>query len=271
MERYALIGHNISYSKSPLIHKIIYSQIGVDGDYSVFSLQSSELAPFCQYARENLRGFNITKPYKEQILPWLDYCDGKSINTVVNRDGKLYGYSTDAYGFSKDIQIKFGKTNGKALVLGAGGVSKVIIPALKELGHEVFVFNRTKEKAEKLCKEFGVNMALRYKTEPNLVVNCTSYGFNRGENPMFDETGEFLFPTKSVKWAYDTIYTPLQTDFLRSLNCNKANGVGMLILQAVQADRLMCNKTIDEQTEKQIYDLAVKSIIKEIEDENTNN
>ncbi|MBQ8881900.1 MAG: shikimate dehydrogenase [Clostridia bacterium] len=258
MEKYALIGHNISYSKSPIIHQTIYTVIGVDGSYDLYSLQPSELGSFCEFAKKELKGFNITKPYKEQILPYLDGYESKSVNTVVNRNGKLYGYSTDGYGFTRDRARHVGKISGKALVLGAGGVSRVIVEELKNLGLTVYIHNRTKEKAESLAKEFNLTAVNAGEVKPDFIVNCTSFGFNAGENPLISN-GEFLFDTTNVKWAYDTIYSPPQTEFLRSLQGGKtANGLGMLVLQAVQADRIMCNKQIDEQTEKKIYDLLIK-------------
>ncbi len=256
MQKYALIGHNISYSRSPEIHNEIYKTIGLEAEYEVISLEADELEKFTKYAKENLKGFNITKPYKEKIIPFLDYADGKSVNTVVNREGKLYGYSTDGYGFTRHAQLEFGKMQGKALVLGAGGVARVIIPELKNMGITVYLWNRSEDKGKALATELGVNYTNREDIAPNLIVNCTSFGFNEGENPVKSE-GKIVVDGKAVKWVYDTIYSPPKTELLKTFSSAKnANGYGMLVLQAVQADRIMCGEITKEQEEK-IYETLI--------------
>ncbi len=256
MQKYALIGRDISYSRSPEIHNEIYKTVGVDAQYEVISLREDELENFVLQARRNLNGFNVTKPYKEKIIPYLDYAQGKSVNTVVNRQGKLYGYSTDGYGFSRHIQMEFGKITGKALVLGAGGVSRVIIPELQNNGFEVYLWNRTKDKGVALANELKATYCEREEISPDLIVNCTSFGFNAGENPLQSE-GKIVVDGKSVKWVYDTIYSPPETELLKTFpHAKNLNGYGMLILQAVEADRIACGRITQEQEEK-IYETLI--------------
>lgn len=260
MKRFCLLGHNISYSLSPLIHKRIYEATGYEATYELVSMSTEEL-PVGIEKLKTFDGFNITKPHKQNILPYLSGEHPKSVNTVRVESGKLYGYSTDGYGFTRDLKIKFGEIGGRALVLGAGGVARVIVEELKNLGFDVCVYNRTPEKAESLAAEFGVKAVNREDVSPDLIVNCTSCGFKAGENPLLGDKGEIAADVTDVKWAYDTIYSPPETDFLKSLkNAKRANGFGMLILQAIQADRIMCGLDISDKLEKELYDGILKEL-----------
>lgn len=265
MKRYALIGHNISYSLSPLIHEVIFAKIGVDATYELLSASEDELPSLMEKLR-SYDGFNITKPHKQNVLPYLTDNQLKSVNTVVVKDGKFYGYSTDGYGFMRDIALQFGSVSGKALILGAGGVARVIAYELKKAGMDVYVYNRTAEKARLLADELGVTACALDEVSADFIVNCTSCGFNRGENPACkngkSENG-LAVKTDKVKWVYDTIYSPPETDFLKSFEgVKKANGWGMLVLQGVQADRLLCDKEISEETEKEIYREILEKLAK---------
>lgn len=263
MKKYALIGHNISYSLSAVIHKAVYDVCGIDATYEIKSIEENKLGEFVEYAKTHLDGFNVTKPYKEKIIPYLTDCTLKSVNTVVVKQGKLYGYSTDAYGFWNDVVRNFGEIKGKALVLGSGGVGRVIASILKEKGMDVYLNNRTTKTGERVASELGVKFVTKGDVSPDLVVNCTSYGFNDGENPALDENGKMQINAQNVKWVYDTIYCPPETEFLKSFpNAKKANGYGMLILQAVQADRITCEKEISKSQENEIYELAMARITK---------
>ena len=262
MKKLALIGHNISYSLSPFIHGEIFARTGVKASYELISLSAEEL-PTAVERLKTYDGFNITKPHKQNILPYLTDCELKSVNTVKISDGKMYGYSTDAYGFIKDVELQFGKIYGKALVLGAGGVAGVIAKALKDNGLDVYIWNRTKEKADEMARLYGLKSVNREDIAPDFIVNCTSFGFNRGENPMADKNGKLAVDISKVKWAYDTIYSPPETDFLQSFSCKKANGWGMLILQAVEADRIMLGLDVSEEKEKEIYFDIMKKLAKE--------
>ncbi len=253
MKKYCLLGHNISYSLSPFIHERIYKATGYEASYELLSVSAEELPEKVELLK-GYDGFNITKPHKQNILPYLTGEHPKSVNTVCVRDGKLYGYSTDGYGFTRDLKIRFGEVSGQALVLGAGGVARVVVEELKNLGLDVCIYNRTEEKADKLAAEFGVKKVNREDVSPDLIVNCTSFGFNPGENPLLNDRGEIAVDRSKVKWVYDTIYSPPQTEFLKSLAFAEcANGYGMLILQAVEADRIMCGLDIPDKLERKLY------------------
>lgn len=253
MKRFALIGHDIGYSLSPLVHGEIYRAMGYEAEYELISLTKEELPAAVPYLR-SLDGFNITKPHKQNIIPFVK-TTLKSVNTVKVEKGRMYGFSTDGYGFTRDLEISFGKVSGTALVLGAGGAARVVAGELVGLGLDTHIWNRTPEKARALGAETGAVFApSRRDVKADLVVNCTSFGFNPGENPALDERGLAIDPS-CVKWAYDTIYSPPETEFLKSFPlAERRNGWGMLILQAVQADRIMCGLDISDEREREIYD-----------------
>ena len=261
MKKYALLGHHISYTLSPLIHEIIYKKIGLDAVYEIVD-EGKENLPNAVKKLKTYEGFNITKPHKQNIIPYLTKPTLESVNTVTVKNGVMTGYSTDGYGFTRDIQKRFRKIYGKALVLGAGGVAGVIAKELKNMGLKVYITNRTQEKAEALAKSLGIKAVNIDEIAPDFIVNCTSCGFNRGENPACKEGKTELglvVKSENIKWAYDTIYSPPETDFLKSFPfAQKANGYGMLILQAVEADRIMCEVDIDERTEDEIYEETLK-------------
>ena len=170
----ALIGKDISYSLSPMIHGEIFREMDYDATYELFSVDVAELPMLVEKLKSEYVGFNVTKPHKQNILPFLDDCDLKSVNTVRVDGDKLHGASTDGYGFSRDLKIRFGeKIKGTALVLGAGGVARVIAPELKKIGFDVYIRNRTVSKAEELAAELGLKVADE-SVKPDLIVNCTT-------------------------------------------------------------------------------------------------
>ena len=129
MKKFCLLGHNISYSLSPLIHKRIYEATGFDATYELLSVSLDEL-PAAVEKLKSYDGFNVTKPHKLNILPYLSGEHPLSVNTVRVTGGRLYGYSTDGYGFTRDIKLRFGNVCGNALVLGAGGAARVVVEEL---------------------------------------------------------------------------------------------------------------------------------------------
>lgn len=238
MKNFALVGEGISYSLSPKIHKIIYNSLGVDASYDL--IDSSDLKVDIERLK-TLDGFNVTKPYKNEIVGFLDKCmfGDQSVNTVTcKRDGKTYliGYNTDFFGFSRHIYNELGDIAGKnVLVLGAGGVAGVVVRALSLCGAFVQVYNRTKDKAEKLVKIMGGEI-YREGFKPNLIVNCTTLGL-KNEMCLPPEIDVSL-----LEACYDTIY--MDTPFLQfaaAKGLKSVSGLGMLVYQAIKAETIFLN------------------------------
>ena len=248
MKRFALLGHNIGYSLSPKLHTVVYRHYGIDAKYELVDVPPENLPAAVARLTADFDGFNITKPYKLDILPYLAECHADAVNTVVNRGGKLIGYGTDGYGFMRDFCDTFDPQNKRVLVLGAGGVAKIIVPTLLRLGARVDVYNRTAERAKELCDRYGANMF--DGRPPQLLVNCTSCGLRKGDNPLFDG-----LDLSALEGAYDTIYAPPETALLKQCRMKGAttkNGLGMLVWQALKACEHFCGLAPDAELAKQI-------------------
>ena len=253
-----LIGGNIENSFSPLIHNQIILKHFLNFCYLPFQVAETDLGKAIQGIRAlNIRGINITFPYKEKVIEFLDEVEESArrigaVNTIVNNKGILTGYNTDVAGFKKSLQDngKFVVKEKKAVVFGAGGAARAVIyPLLEEGIKEINIFNRTLVKAEKIKQDFSpffpgssINIFsfeqkdLKDKIkEANLLVNATSIGMASQLNntPLPDEK---LFHSNLL--VYDLIYRPAKTLFLEQAEKAGAkiiNGVPMLVYQGIES------------------------------------
>ena len=253
-----LIGENIENSLSPLFHNQIILKNSLDFCYLAFQVAETDLGESIQGIRAlNIRGVNITFPYKEKVIEFLDEVEESArrigaVNTIVNNKGNLSGYNTDVIGFKKSLQDKekFVIKEKKAVILGAGGAARGVIYALLEEGiEEISIFNRTLEKAEKIEQDFSpffprsiINLFsfeqndLKDKIkEANLLLNATSIGMASQLNntPLLDK--KLFHPNLLV---YDIIYHPAKTLFLREAERAEAkiiNGLPMLVYQGIES------------------------------------
>jgi shikimate dehydrogenase len=159
-----IIGRSIENSLSPLIHNQIILKYSLNFCYLPFQTTKTNLGKAIQGIKAlNIRGVNITFPYKEKVIKFLDEVEESAgrigaVNTIVNNKGILTGYNTDVIGFKKSLQEdgKFAIKGEKAVILGAGGVARAVVYALLEEGIEgICIFNRTPEKAEKIKKDLS--------------------------------------------------------------------------------------------------------------------
>lgn len=233
--QYGLIGKNIEYSFSRQYFKRRFTTKG-DQQSSYENFELSEISEFTQILTDNpnLKGLNVTIPYKESIIPYLDDLSTKvleigAVNTIrISKKGKLKGYNTDWYGFYKSLKPLLKNKPEKALILGTGGASKAVYYALKKLKIETQFVSRTPE--EGVLSYQQLTPAL-FKSHL-LVINTTPLGTfpNTDEKPDFDYS---LFTDKHL--AYDLIYNPEISAFLQEAQKRGAqikNGLEMLELQA---------------------------------------
>ncbi len=244
--RAGVIGHPISHSKSPLIHGYWLKRYGINGEYLRYDIAPETFKQdLSRLVDEGVRGFNVTIPYKEAVLALCSEISPEAekigaVNTVVVRgDGSLFGTNTDGFGFIENIRNTkpdFVFSNSPALVIGAGGAARSIIYSLLRQGcPEIFICNRTLERAEALAREFGVrcvDWSLRNSLVRNvdLLVNTTSLGMV-GQPTLeieLDQASKDLLVS-------DIVYVPLKTDLLRNAQeqgLNIVTGIGMLLHQA---------------------------------------
>ena len=253
-----VIGKNIENSLSPLIHNQIILKYSLNFCYLPFQVTETNLTKTIQGIKAlNIRGVNITFPYKEKVIEFLDELEESAqrigaVNTIVNNKGALTGYNTDVIGFKKSLQEdgKFAIKGEKAVILGAGGAARAAVCALLEEGiEEICIFNRTLEKAKKIKQDLSFFFPksrisvfplekedLKDKIEnAHLLVNTTSIGMApRVDNtPLPDE--KLFHPNLLV---YDLIYHPAKTLFLRQAEKAGAkiiNGLPMLVYQGIES------------------------------------
>ena len=232
---FGLIGKNISYSFSKKYFTDKFEKEEMLGySYENFDLQAISQFPKIIRENPNLRGLNVTIPYKEKIIPYLDKLDENAskigaVNCIkFTKKGKLKGYNTDYYGFKKSLEPLLQPHHQKALILGTGGASKAVAFALEELGILYTFVSRSKKENALDYKYINATTFDNYQ----IIINCTPLG----THPNIEEfppipyeffTGEHI--------AFDLIYNPEETEFLKRAKANNAitkNGYEMLVLQA---------------------------------------
>ena len=238
MDKYGLIGYPLGHSFSISYFNQKFTDEGINAKYVNFEIASIDELPEVLGSNPELRGLNVTIPYKEKVIPFLDSVtpEARSIGAVnvirVSHDGskiKLKGYNSDVIGFTKSIEPMLEKKwHKKALILGTGGASKAINYGLKSLGLET-VFVSRYEKPDTIQYESITPDVVR---EYNVIVNCTPLG-------MYTHTEECpTLPYEAMDShtiLYDLIYNPDETLFMRrgaERGAQTKNGLEMLLLQA---------------------------------------
>ena len=247
MRKYLVIGNPIAHSLSPLIHNYWMKEHRlIDSIYEKKKVEKKDLESIVEQVRnDEIKGVNVTVPFKKEIIPFLDRLDRvalstQSVNTLCKVKNEIWGYNTDAEGFDNSLtwnNIEY--RNKNIFILGAGGVTPSIIHSLIFTANKIFITNRTKEKAEQLKKVSDLKgkkiEIIDWGQTPktcDLVINTTSVGLKKDENLGLDFND--YENNKSVLF-YDLIYNPEETNFLMGakLRGNKTmNGKMMFLHQA---------------------------------------
>lgn len=234
---YGLIGKNISYSFSKTYFTSKFKSEHIAGSsYENFDLNTISNFPKLFTQNESIKGLNVTIPYKETIIPFLDNISSKAtrigaVNTIrITKKGKLKGYNTDEYGFRKSLLPLLENHHKKALILGTGGASKAIAFTLKKL-HIPYQFVSRKNNTE-YNYESLTEAIIR---EHQIIINCTPLG----TFPKIEEHPNIPYNAITKQHLlYDLIYNPEETTFLHKGKLQGAttcNGLKMLELQAEKA------------------------------------
>ena len=247
-----MIGDPIKHSLSPQMHNAAFADLGINALYSAEHVKESELADFANRARAEFSGFNVTVPHKENIIQYLDDISNEckvtgSVNTVTNRNGLLYGASTDGYGLEMALKegIDVSLDGNTFLFLGCGGtVNAVAYHFLKNGAKGLYIVNRTEEKAAKLADELKIHFpeanidfaqsndekkieALLDRSPVSVIIQATSLGLNENDPTPLDP--RFM---RSEIAMFDTIYK--NTNFIKAAlkcGCKVAQGQGMLLIK----------------------------------------
>ena len=251
-----VIGDPIEHTMSPAMHNAAFREKGIDYLYAAFRVKKEELGKAIEGMRAlNIKGLNVTIPHKVEVIPFLDELDPLAekigaVNTIVNQDGVLKGYNTDASGFLQSLLEKGIEPEGKnVVILGAGGASRAISLILADSNANLTILNRLLELgwaielADRISKVFGREVkALELNREnlaeplakADILVNATSVGMS----PDIDQTpvdSDLLRPKLVV---FDIVYNPIKTRLLREAEAAGAetiSGVEMLVWQGALA------------------------------------
>jgi len=270
---YGLVGHPVSGSLSPIIHCTVFSLAGVDAFYAAWDVRDG-IDDFIKASRLMLAGFNVTIPFKEKVLELLDHVEGEAsvigaVNTVVNKEGRLYGYNTDYLGVARCLG---GSNLDKVLVIGAGGAARAAIYALSSVVgvDEIVIVNRTRRRARMLAawsERLGVRAswggledAVALGRGASLIINATPLGSYACCPDTMPPVAALLARGVLV---FDMVYRPLETLLLREARRRGAriiDGLCMLIWQALYADRLWVGIEVSEELYRRVRSIVIEEV-----------
>lgn len=241
MQKYGLVGYPLKHSFSIGYFNEKFSSEKIEAEYINFEIPDINNFPEIIEANPNLHGLNVTIPYKEKVIPYLDELDKQAaaigainvIKIIRNKGGKpkLIGYNSDIIGFTQSIQPLLQSHHKKALILGTGGASKAVFHGLKNLGIEAKFVSRTARFGMLTYEELNAEIIKEY----TVIVNCTPVGMY----PKVDACPDIPYEAiTSEHLLYDLLYNPNITLFMKKGEAKGAvtkNGLEMLLLQAFAA------------------------------------
>lgn len=244
--KYGLIAERLGHSYSKIIHEMTGRY-----KYDLMPMPEEEVKRFLK--KRDFDGINVTIPYKSAVIPYLDWISPRAeqigaVNTVVNKNGKLYGYNTDYAGFAATLlRAGFDVTGKNVLVLGSGGTSKTVTAVCRDHGAKaVFVASRSPDEKQ-ISYDTAKELAIDY------IINTTPLG-------MYPDTGKSAIEIsdfKDVKGVVDVIFNPLSTKLL--LDCGEAgipcaDGLYMLVTQAMASAELFSGRPVKRAETERIYE-----------------
>lgn len=250
--KYGLIGKPLGHSFSREIHALI-----ADYDYRLFEIDEDELPRFFQ--ERDFSGINVTIPYKQAVIPFLDEISDEAkkigaVNTIVKKEGKLFGFNTDFFGMRALIKSAgLDLENKTVLILGTGGTSKTAVEVSKSLGATEVV----KVSRKKSSDTVTYDEAYKKYSGADVIINTTPVGMF----PNADKTPVDVKKFKNLQGVIDAVYNPLRTNFVldaESIGAKGRGGLYMLVAQAVYASALFLDKTADESVIDKTYARILK-------------
>ena len=245
--KYGCIGEHLGHSFSKEIHNALASY-----EYELCEVAREKLDDFM--TNRDFAAINVTIPYKEAVIPHLYYISETakaigSVNTVVNRDGKLYGYNTDHYGMTALIHhIKLDLKDKKVAILGTGGTSKTARAVAFDLGaREVIIISRTKKNGALTYEEL-------YKdhSDTEIIINTTPVGMY----PNTDESPIELDKINNLNGVVDAVYNPIRTKLVteaKKRGINAEGGLYMLVSQAIKASEIFLDTKYSTEAAERVF------------------
>lgn len=264
MLKLGLIAKDIHNSVSPTVYETLGKAVGLDVSYEILNVSEEELPGAVEYGRKQWSGFNVTMPYKQTILKYMDETDESAVNcestnTVSVKDGKLKAYNTDGWGFIRALEMEgYDFTDKKVVLVGAGGVAFSIAYNLSINGvASVDVVNPIPEQTKRLCEKFGPRFAPhdistevlnQCSEEADLFVNASVLG-QVGYDDY--ESFDFLDRMKKDAWVFDVNYSNPKALLLKTAKAKGMRaykGSYMTACQGVRVMQIWSGKVPDEET-----------------------
>lgn len=250
--KYGLIGEHLSHSFSKEIH----NKLG-NNEYEIHEVSKDKLDSFLN--EKDFLGINVTIPYKQSVIPYLDYIDDAAkrigaVNTIINKDSKLYGYNTDFYGLKNLIELNnIEISNSNVYILGTGATSKT--------AHAVCDYLKAKNITHVSTKPNNINISydeLYLKDDVEIIINTTFIGMYPNNDDQIVDLSKF----NKLKGVVDVIYNPLQTKLIsqaKALNIKCGGGLLMLVSQAIYAHEYFFDTKVDKEKLLSIYNSVLKN------------
>lgn len=247
MDKYGLIGYPLGHSFSKSYFNEKFENEGINAEYINFEIPTLDSLPEILASNPELKGLNVTIPYKEKVISYLDSIspEARAIGAVnvirvdhKGNDTYLKGFNSDVIGFTKSIEPLLERFHKKALILGTGGASKAVNFGLKSLGLETVFVSRFERPGTIQYSQITPDIIQEY----NVIVNCTPCGMY----PHLDECPQLPYEAMTSKnILYDLLYNPDETLFMKKGAQHGAtvkNGLEMLLLQAFASWEFWHNK-----------------------------
>ncbi len=260
-EIFGLVGLPVSHSVSPHLHNAAFAAAGLNAVYLPFEVHDVKafikrmIHPKTRELDWNIHGLSITAPHKSAVLSQLDWIEPtaqeiEAVNTILIEDNELRGYNTDVRGFIKPLVQRLGDTReARCAVIGAGGVASAALSALRRAGAKATLFVRNDKKANLLAARFGITwlkLAEASFAGFDVVINATPLG---SAGQFENESPATTKQLRGARLAYDLVYNPTETKFLRAAReagCETLGGLEMLVSQATEQFRLWTGSSAPE-------------------------
>ena len=257
--KYCVIGEKLTHSMSPQIHKRYFDYYKQDSTYVITQIPMEDMLGDCSGLLKEYDGFNVTVPYKEKVLKYLNGTSDEAkeigaVNTVVNQGGDMYGFNTDPFGFESllihnDVAIK----DKVFVVLGSGGASKSVCYILKKRGAKKVIVVTRKDTSEEGYMTYSALESFK----GDVLVNTTPVGmYPNVDNCPVSENVIANFDT-----VVDIVYNPVYTELLKAavrLGKKAVGGLYMLVAQAMKSEEIWQKKITDKELYVDIYNALMK-------------
>ncbi len=236
---YCVLGDPISHSLSPVMHNSAFTHMGYNGVYLAFNVKDKNLASAISGIKAlGIKGVSVTIPHKVEVMKFLDNIDEKAlkigaVNTIVNKDGKLFGYNTDCLGATNALLEKTAIKDKDVVILGSGGAARAIGFGIVSEGGRLTILGVLKDEGENLAKDLGVDyyhLSEFKNIDCQILINATPVGMTPNTKAMPVQKEDL----KKDMVVMDIVYNPIKTSLLKEsegIGCITADGASMFVYQ----------------------------------------